>query len=128
MNRAGAERNSYYQNQPEQPMDVFQTMEEAHTENRADRHQRECGGGNQIQFVLSNRHLLGFCVLSLRARVHYKCSDFYAPKDEGGILWSDPDLGIDWPTPSPIVSEKDRAFPTLAQLNRDQLPGRGKTA
>ena len=69
-----------------------------------------------------------FCVLSLRARVLYKCSDFYAPADEGGILWSDPELGIDWPTPSPIVSEKDRSFPTLAQLNRDQLPGGEKAS
>ena len=64
----------------------------------------------------------GFCVLSLRARVHYKCSDVYVPEDEGGILWSDPDVGIDWPSAAPIVSDKDQSLPRLARLQPDQLP------
>lgn len=64
----------------------------------------------------------GFCVLSLRAQVHYKCSDFYAPEDEGGVVWSDPRIGIDWPVRSPLVSEKDRLLPTLGELGPEDLP------
>jgi dTDP-4-dehydrorhamnose 3,5-epimerase len=61
----------------------------------------------------------GFCVLSETALFLYKCSDFYAPDDEGGILWSDPDIAIDWPIKDPVVSDKDRKHPCL----RNMLPG-----
>jgi dTDP-4-dehydrorhamnose 3,5-epimerase len=54
--------------------------------------------------------------------VYYKCSDVYVPEDEGGILWSDPDIGIDWPAAAPIVSEKDLSLPKLAQLQPERLP------
>ncbi|MGD8304204.1 MAG: dTDP-4-dehydrorhamnose 3,5-epimerase [Desulfobacterales bacterium] len=63
----------------------------------------------------------GFCVLSESARVFYKCSDFYDPQDEGGILWSDPALAIDWPIPDPIVSEKDAALPVLGEIPSKEL-------
>ena len=63
----------------------------------------------------------GFCVLSESARVFYKCSDFYDPGDEGGILWSDPALAIDWPIPHPIVSEKDAALPILGAIPTEKL-------
>lgn len=63
----------------------------------------------------------GFCVLSKNARVFYKCSDFYDPGDEGGILWSDPALAIDWPIPHPIVSEKDAALPFLDEIPTEKL-------
>ena len=52
----------------------------------------------------------GFIVLSDSARVLYKCTDFYAPEDERAILWSDPDLQIDWRLPAgvqPILSDRD---------------------
>ena len=55
----------------------------------------------------------GFCVLGETSLFHYKCSDYYSPDDEGGVLWSDPDLGIDWPLDEPLVSEKDANFPRL---------------
>ena len=61
----------------------------------------------------------GFYVMSDMATLHYKCTDFYAPSDEGSIVWSDPDIGIDWPMPigtSPILSEKDKAAPSFASL------------
>ena len=64
----------------------------------------------------------GFCVLSERADVVYKCTDYYDPGDDRGIVWSDPDLGIDWPVESPIVSEKDRHHPRLKDQVRDLLP------
>ena len=64
----------------------------------------------------------GFCVLSEFAIFHYKCSDFYAPDDEGGIIWSDPDIGIKWPVENPIISDKDKQYPNLASLSSGQLP------
>ena len=64
----------------------------------------------------------GFCVLSRSAVVTYKCTDFYDPKDEGGLLWSDPDLGIDWPVSEPILSPKDGAAPRISELGKDRLP------
>lgn len=63
----------------------------------------------------------GFCVLSELASFLYKCSDFYAPNDEGGILWSDPDLAIDWPIKEPLVSDKDGKHPLLRECLSGQL-------
>ena len=58
----------------------------------------------------------GFCVLSDSAHVAYKCSDFYDPEDEGGLLWSDPDIAINWPTTDPILSPKDSRFAYLKNM------------
>jgi dTDP-4-dehydrorhamnose 3,5-epimerase len=58
----------------------------------------------------------GFCVLSERAHVEYKCTDFYDPAAEIGILWNDPTLAIVWPIEQPIVSDRDRRHPKLADL------------
>jgi dTDP-4-dehydrorhamnose 3,5-epimerase len=58
----------------------------------------------------------GFCVLGDEpADVLYKTDQPYNRASEGGILWSDPDLGIDWPVRDPIVSERDRQLPTFAE-------------
>ena len=64
----------------------------------------------------------GFVVLSDSADVIYKCTDFYAPGDEYGILWSDPDIGIDWPVSSPIISEKDQQASRLCHVPKAHLP------
>ena len=58
----------------------------------------------------------GFCVLSETAEVEYKCTDFYDPKDEIGARWDS--AGIDWPIERPLLSPKDAALPTLAELRR----------
>jgi dTDP-4-dehydrorhamnose 3,5-epimerase len=63
----------------------------------------------------------GFCVTSDQATFFYKCTDFYSPKDEKGILWNDPALGIIWPVAAPILSAKDRTYRTLAQME-GELP------
>lgn len=63
----------------------------------------------------------GFCVMSEHASVLYKCTDFYSPKDERGIIWNDPALAIAWPVPSPLLSPKDQAYSSLAAM-KDQLP------
>jgi dTDP-4-dehydrorhamnose 3,5-epimerase len=64
----------------------------------------------------------GLCVLSERADVIYKCTEVYAPKDEYGIPWADPEIGIDWPMTDPILSPKDAALPRLAQVPPSRLP------
>ncbi len=63
----------------------------------------------------------GFCVLSEAAQVEYKCTDFYDRSDEIGVVWNDPDIGIEWPIDDPILSPKDRDAPRLADLG-DRLP------
>jgi dTDP-4-dehydrorhamnose 3,5-epimerase len=68
----------------------------------------------------------GFCVLSDTAFIEYKCSDFYAPESEGGILWSDPDLGIDWPVKQPVLSDKDSNYLCLKDISLNRLPVYGE--
>jgi dTDP-4-dehydrorhamnose 3,5-epimerase len=63
----------------------------------------------------------GFCVSSPSAQVQYKCTDLYDPADELGIAYDDPTLAITWPAMSPLVSERDRALPRLADV-MDRLP------
>jgi dTDP-4-dehydrorhamnose 3,5-epimerase len=63
----------------------------------------------------------GFCVLSDVALVEYKCTDVYMPGGEVTIRWDDPGIGIQWPITCPLLSSKDAAGKSLADL-RDQLP------
>jgi len=58
----------------------------------------------------------GFCVTSETAEFVYKCSDFYHPEDEGGLIWNDPEVGIDWPVKEPILSGKDKGYPGLRDI------------
>lgn len=72
---------------------------------------------NRRQLFLPAGCAHGFLALSQRALVTYQCSRFYDPADEGGLLWSDPDLAIDWPLAPgkvPILSEKDGAWSGFA--------------
>ena len=71
---------------------------------------------NKRQLFIPGGFAHGFCVLSESAHVSYKCSDYYSPADEGGILWSDPALGIDWPVKDPMLSDKDQQYPCLKDL------------
>jgi len=77
---------------------------------------------NKRQLFVPEGFAHGFCVLSEAADVVYKCSDFYVPEDEGGILWSDPDLAIDWPISEPLISAKDSRLPRLADVPPERLP------
>ena len=63
----------------------------------------------------------GFCVLSDEALFTYKCTDFYAPRNEHGILWNDPDLDIPWPVKDPILSSKDAQYPRLKEIRESLL-------
>lgn len=58
----------------------------------------------------------GFCVLSAIADVAYKVSSYFDPETERGIAWDDPDLAIAWPVAEPLVSERDRQAPRLAEV------------
>jgi len=76
--------------------------------------------GHQLYIPEGFAH--GFMVVSDEAVVHYKCTDYYSPLDERGILWSDPDLAIDWPGGTAIVSPRDAAFPALRDISGEDLP------
>jgi dTDP-4-dehydrorhamnose 3,5-epimerase len=58
----------------------------------------------------------GFVVLSESADFEYKCTDYYHPEDEIGVLWNDPEIGIDWPVQAPQLSAKDAANPPLREM------------
>jgi len=64
----------------------------------------------------------GFVVLSESADFLYKCSDYFDAADDCGVLWNDPDIGIDWHVDSPILSAKDQRNLPLGQIQRDRLP------
>jgi len=73
---------------------------------------------NHKQLYIPPGYAHGFLVLSDIADFHYKCTDYYAPEDQSGILWNDPDITIDWPAEkAPIVSERDEKLPTLSEYN-----------
>lgn len=70
---------------------------------------------NKTQFWLPPGLAHGFVVISDIADFEYKCTDYYDPSDEGCLLWNDPALGIEWPTSTPQLSEKDK----LGKLFKD---------
>jgi dTDP-4-dehydrorhamnose 3,5-epimerase len=57
----------------------------------------------------------GFCVVSEVADVIYGCTDVYVHDDDRGIRWNDPQIAIDWPTRTPVLSARDERLPTLAE-------------
>jgi dTDP-4-dehydrorhamnose 3,5-epimerase len=75
-------------------------------------------GENHLQFYVPPGFAHAFLVLSDTADFQYKCTDYYDPSDEGGIIWNDPDVGIDWPLADieAKLSEKDRVLPTLKEI------------
>ncbi|HET7038888.1 MAG TPA: dTDP-4-dehydrorhamnose 3,5-epimerase, partial [Gemmatimonadales bacterium] len=81
----------------------------------------ELSGENRKQLWVPPGFAHGFCVVRGPADIEYKCTDYYVPDDESGVLWCDPTLGIAWPTARPIVSSRDAALPPLAP-DRSDLP------
>lgn len=77
---------------------------------------------NKHQLYIPPGFAHGFCVISDVADVLYKCTDLFTPGDDYGILWSDEDIGIEWPIDQPILSEKDAKNPILAKAPEDILP------
>lgn len=66
--------------------------------------------------------LHGFCVTSESALFTYKCTAPYSVRDEVGVIWNDPTIGIDWPMVDPQLSGKDAALPRLAAVDPARLP------
>jgi dTDP-4-dehydrorhamnose 3,5-epimerase len=79
-------------------------------------------GTNHRQMYVPPGFAHGYCVTSETALFSYKCNDFYNPATEGGIIWNDPDLGIDWPVHEPALSAKDADYPRLKDVPPDRLP------
>ena len=75
---------------------------------------------NQEQLWIPERFAHGFCVLSPHADFEYLCTEPYQAQDEGVLRWNDPEIGVAWPLADPLLSDKDRAAPLLAEL-RERL-------
>jgi len=75
-------------------------------------------GEKKNQLFIPEGFAHGFLVLSETAVFSYKCTDFYYPEDEGGIIWNDPDIGINWPDLGMeyVLSAKDLKLPPLRSL------------
>jgi dTDP-4-dehydrorhamnose 3,5-epimerase len=73
---------------------------------------------NHKQVWIPPGYAHGFCVISDEADFFYKCTEYYDPSDEAGIIWSDRDLGIDWPVKDPLVSKRDQEWPSLSEFSQ----------
>lgn len=78
-------------------------------------------GSCQIYMAPGFAH--GFCVLSDIADLHYMVSRVYDHSDEGGLRWNDPDIGIRWPIETPVVSNRDSAYPRFRELDHPSRIG-----
>ncbi|MBU5673834.1 dTDP-4-dehydrorhamnose 3,5-epimerase [Paenibacillus brevis] len=74
---------------------------------------------NKRQLLVPKGFAHGFCTLVPNTQVFYKVDEYYSPEHDRGILWNDPELNIDWPTPNPVLSAKDLKQPLLkdAEIN-----------
>jgi len=75
----------------------------------------EASEENRLQVWAPAGFARGFCVLSDYAEIQYLCTGIYNNKGESGILWNDPEIGIQWPTKDEILSQRDQSAQTLAQ-------------
>ena len=64
----------------------------------------------------------GFCALAEENEILYKCTEYYDPNDEAGVVWNDPEIGIKWPIRDPTIKESDANFPQLKDIERTKLP------
>lgn len=81
---------------------------------------------NKKQFMIPKNFAHGFIVLSDYAEFCYKCTDFYHPNDEGGLLWKDPEIGVEWPMPEGMteadltLSDKDQKWSGIAAYKAER--------
>jgi dTDP-4-dehydrorhamnose 3,5-epimerase len=81
----------------------------------------ELSSENKHQLFIPKGFAHGFSVLSDEALVYYKCSDYYFPSGERGLLWNDAGLAINWQVENPVISEKDRQQPQLKEISNINL-------
>jgi len=77
---------------------------------------------NHRQMYIPPGFAHGFCVLSDTALFSYKCTDYYSPSTEGGIIFNDPDLAIAWPVSAPALLKKDAGYLRLRDIPKNKLP------
>ncbi len=83
----------------------------------------ELSDDNHRQFFIPEGCAHGFVVLSETALFSYKCTNVYSKEHDRGIMWNDQALGIEWGVATPIVSEKDRQHPLLAEIPQEFVFG-----
>ena len=76
----------------------------------------ELSADNGRQLFVPKGFLHGFVTLMDGTEVQYKCTDLYAPENDGAVRWDDPALGIDWGVTAPVLSDKDARAPLLADI------------
>jgi dTDP-4-dehydrorhamnose 3,5-epimerase len=76
---------------------------------------------NKRQFYVPPGFAHGFAVLSETALFQYKCTDYYNPATETTLQWNDPEVGIQWPVETPLLSEKDKKGLPLRALPEDKV-------
>ena len=76
---------------------------------------------NKKMFFIPKGFAHGFLVLSNTADFQYKCSNFYNKESEGGLLYNDPEVKINWPQTNLILSEKDKLWPTLSEIKTNPI-------
>lgn len=127
--RRGVLRGLHYQRPPRAHAKLVRAVEGEIFDVAVDLRRDSPSYGDWVAAILSadNRRMLfvpegfahGYCVLSAAAAVHYKITAEYAPEHEGGVVWDDPDVGIEWPIEDPILSERDAALPPLRDAEPD---------
>jgi len=79
----------------------------------------ELNEGNQRALYVPERFAHGYQVLRDDTDTSYQVGEFYTPSAEGGLMYNEPRLGLDWPLPVTVVSDKDKAFPPLDQIEAE---------
>ena len=70
---------------------------------------------NKTQLFIPKGFAHGFVTLTENCELQYKCDDFYAPECDGGIPWDEKEIGVEWGVENPVLSEKDKKHPPLAE-------------
>jgi dTDP-4-dehydrorhamnose 3,5-epimerase len=127
--QAGTLRGLHYQLQPKAQTKLIRVTRGAIYDVIVDIRKSSPTYGQWQGFILSaenKRQLLvpkgfahGFCTIMEDTEVQYKVDELYSPENDRGIAWDDPTLNIDWPINNPILSDKDKAHPILAEAEKN---------
>ena len=82
---------------------------------------KELSDQNHFQLFVPKGFAHGFICMAEETIISYKCSNYYNKESESGVIWNDPDIGIDWPIKEPLLSEKDKQNKRFADLKKEEL-------